>query len=65
MVPLSVTMMVVFGVILYGFSVCASDGAVGGEFSTTALSIAYGGRYLSAGSSPSRSAVSPIGTVSG
>lgn len=48
-VPLSVTVMVGFGVILYGFSVYATDEAAGGEFSKTALSLAYGGSVFVGG----------------
>ena len=48
-VPMAVTMMVGFGVILYGFSVYATDQAAGAEFSTTTLSIAYGGAVFVGG----------------
>ncbi len=48
-VPLSGTVMVGFGVILYGFSVYATDQAAGAEFSKTALSLAYGGSVFVGG----------------
>lgn len=48
-VPLSATVMVGFGVILYGFSVYATDQAAGAEFSKTALSLAYGGSVFVGG----------------
>ena len=48
-VPLAVTVMVGFGVILYGFSVYATDQAAGAEFSKTTLSIAYGGAVFVGG----------------
>ncbi|GMQ93647.1 MAG: MFS transporter [Acidimicrobiia bacterium] len=48
-VPLSTTVMVGFGVILYGFSVYATDQAAGAEFSKTALSLAYGGSVFVGG----------------
>ena len=48
-VPLALTIMVAFGVILYGFSVYATDQAAGGEFSKTVLSLAYGGSVFSGG----------------
>ena len=41
--------MVGFGVILYGFSVYATDEAAGADFSTTALSLAYGGSVFVGG----------------
>ncbi len=41
--------MVGFGVILYGFSVYATDQAAGAEFSTTTLSVAYGGAVFVGG----------------
>ncbi len=47
--PLAATVMVGFGVILYGFSVYATDQAAGAEFSTTALSLAYGGSVFVGG----------------
>jgi MFS family permease len=47
--PLSVTVMVAFGIMLYGFSVFLTDGAAGGEFSTGLLSVAYGGGLVSGG----------------
>lgn len=48
-VPLSATVMVGFGVILYGFSVYATDQAAGAEFSKTVLSVAYGGAVFAGG----------------
>ena len=48
-VPLSLTVMVAFGIILYGFSVFLTDGAAGGEFSTGLLSVAYGGGLVAGG----------------
>ncbi len=48
-VPLAVTVMVGFGVILYGFSVYATDQAAGAEFSKTTLSLAYGGAVFVGG----------------
>lgn len=47
--PLSLTVMVAFGIMLYGFSVFLTDSAAGGEFSTGLLSIAYGGGLVSGG----------------
>jgi len=47
--PLAITVMVGFGVILYGFSVYATDQAAGAEFSTTTLSLAYGGAVFVGG----------------
>ena len=47
--PLSATVMVGFGVILYGFSVYATDEAAGANFSKTALSLAYGGSVFAGG----------------
>jgi MFS family permease len=41
--------MVGFGVILYGFSVYATDQAAGADFSKTALSVAYGGAVFAGG----------------
>jgi len=48
-VPLSATVMVGFGVILYAFSVYTTDQAAGGEFSKTVLSVAYGGSVFVGG----------------
>ncbi|MEA2022671.1 MAG: MFS transporter [Actinomycetota bacterium] len=48
-VPLAATVMVGFGVILYGFSVYATDQAAGADFSKTALSLAYGGSVFVGG----------------
>jgi MFS family permease len=47
--PLAATIMVGFGVILYGFSVYATDQAAGADFSTTVLSLAYGGSVFVGG----------------
>ena len=47
--PLAATVMVGFGVILYGFSVYATDQAAGADFSKTALSVAYGGSVFVGG----------------
>jgi MFS family permease len=47
--PLAGTVMVGFGVILYGFSVYATDQAAGAEFSKTTLSLAYGGAIFVGG----------------
>jgi MFS family permease len=49
LVPLSATVLVAFGVMLYGFSIYLTDDAAGGEFSTTVLSVAYGGAVLAGG----------------
>ena len=46
---LSLTVMVAFGIMLYGFSVFLTEGAAGGEFSTGLLSIAYGGGVVASG----------------
>ncbi len=48
-VPLSATVMVGFGVILYGFSVYATDQAAGSEFSKTVLSLAFAGSVFVGG----------------
>ncbi|MEA2009163.1 MAG: MFS transporter [Actinomycetota bacterium] len=48
-VPLAVTIMVGFGVILYGFSVYTTDQAAGADFSKTVLSLAYGGSVFVGG----------------
>lgn len=48
-VPLAATVMVGFGVILYGFSVYTTDEAAGAEFSKTVLSVAYGGSVFVGG----------------
>ena len=47
--PLAATIMVGFGVILYGFSVYATDEAAGADFSKTVLSLAYGGSVFVGG----------------
>ena len=49
MLPLSLTTMVAFGVLFYGFSVYLTDEAAGSEFSTAILSIAWGGAILIGG----------------
>ena len=49
LVPLSATVLVAFGAMLYGFSVYLTDEAAGGEFSTTVLSLAYGGAVVAGG----------------
>ncbi len=41
--------MIGFGVILYGFSVYATDAAAGADFSKTSLSLAYGGSVFAGG----------------
>ena len=48
-IPLSLTVMVAFGIMLYGFSVFLTGGAAGAEFSTGLLSIAYGGGLVAGG----------------
>lgn len=48
-VPMALTVMVGFGVILYGFSVYATDQAAGAVFSKTTLSVAYGGAVFVGG----------------
>ena len=48
-VPLSATVMVGFGVILYGFSIYVTDQAAGAVFSKTVLSLAYGGSVFVGG----------------
>jgi MFS family permease len=47
--PLSLTVMVAYGIMLYGFSVFLTDGAAGGEFSTGLLSVAYAGGLVAGG----------------
>ena len=47
--PLAITVMVGFGVTLYGFSIYVTDHAAGGEFSKTLLSLAYGGSVFVGG----------------
>jgi MFS family permease len=46
---LALSVMVAFGVILYGFSIFVTDGAAGAEFSKTVLSAAYGGSVVAGG----------------
>jgi MFS family permease len=46
---LAITVMVAFGVILYGFSIFVTDAAAGSEFSTTVLSAGYGGSIVAGG----------------
>jgi MFS family permease len=48
-VPLAITVMVGFGVTLYGFSIYVTDQAAGGDFSKTVLSLAYGGSVFVGG----------------
>ena len=48
-VLLSITVMTAFGIMFYGFSVYLTDAAAGSEFSTTVLSLGYGGAILSGG----------------
>ncbi|MEX2623933.1 MAG: MFS transporter [Acidimicrobiia bacterium] len=48
-VPLAITVMVGFGVTLYGFSIYVTDHAAGGDFSKTILSLAYGGSVFVGG----------------
>jgi MFS family permease len=48
-VPLAITVMVGFGVTLYGFSIYVTDHAAGGDFSKTVLSLAYGGSVFVGG----------------
>ncbi len=48
-VALATTLMVGYGVILYGFSVYATDQAAGADFSTTTLSLGYGGSVFVGG----------------
>ncbi|MCP3995211.1 MAG: MFS transporter [bacterium] len=47
--PLATTLMIGYGVILYGFSVYATDQAAGADFSTTTLSLGYGGSVFVGG----------------
>lgn len=49
LVPLSLTVMVAFGVILYGFSIYITDHAAGSVFSKTVLSVGYGGSVFVGG----------------
>ena len=46
---LAATVMVAFGVILYGFSIFVTDAAAGSEFSKTVLSAGYGGSVVAGG----------------
>ena len=46
---LSLTVMVAFGVILYGFSIFVTDAAAGSDFSKTVLSVGYGGSVVAGG----------------
>jgi MFS family permease len=43
------TVMMAFGVILYGFSIFVTDSAAGADFSKTVLSVAYGGSVVVGG----------------
>jgi predicted MFS family arabinose efflux permease len=49
LIPLSLTVMVAFGTILYGFSVFITAEAAGDEFTATVLSAAYGGSVIAGG----------------
>lgn len=49
LLALSLTVMVSFGVILYGFSIFITDAAAGADFSKTLLSAAYGGSVVTGG----------------
>lgn len=49
MLSLASTVMVAFGVILYGFSIFVTDAAAGSEFSKTVLSVGYGGSVVAGG----------------
>lgn len=49
LVPLAVTVMIAFGVMLYGFSIYVTRDAAGAVFSKTVLSIAYGGAVVTGG----------------
>ena len=49
LLAMSLTVMVSFGVILYGFSIFVTAGAAGEEFSKTVLSAAYGGSVIAGG----------------
>jgi MFS family permease len=46
---LAASVMVAFGVILYGFSIFVTDAAAGSEFSKTVLSLGYGGSVVAGG----------------
>lgn len=46
---IALTVMVAFGVILYGFSIFVTEEAAGAEFSKTLLSFAYGGSVIAGG----------------
>ena len=48
-VALATTVMVAFGVMFYGFSVFLTVDAAGADFSTTVLSVGYGGAALVGG----------------
>ncbi len=48
-ISLSATVMVAFGVILYGFSIFVTDAAAGSDFSKTVLSAGYGGSVVAGG----------------
>jgi MFS family permease len=49
LLAMSLTVMVSFGVILYGFSIFITDAAAGADFSKTLLSAAYGGSVVTGG----------------
>lgn len=48
-IALSLTVMMAFGVILYGFSIFVTEDAAGSDFSKTLLSLAYGGSVVAGG----------------
>ncbi|MFV1991351.1 MAG: MFS transporter [Acidimicrobiales bacterium] len=48
-VPHAITILIGFGVILYGFSVYVTDKAAGGEFSKSVLSVAFAGSVFTGG----------------
>ncbi len=48
-VPHAITILISFGVILYGFSVYVTDEAAGGEFSKSVLSVAFAGSVFTGG----------------
>lgn len=58
--PLALTVGVGFGAVLYGFSVLITTSGAGGEFSSSALSTAFGGSVLAGAV-----VVVPIGRVAG
>lgn len=48
-VPSSISVVVAFGCVLYGFSVYATDQAAGSVFTTSLLSVAYAGAVIASG----------------